>query len=120
MSSSSSRHDQDWTQVVFKRTVAAGGGGGKRASSAACTQSLTSSKPAWKIEQNCENGEKLARIDRDVAKLIVAARVAKGLSQSQLANALNMQPRVIQDVESGKTIDNRDLLAKIKRYLNIS
>ena len=111
---------QDWTPVIFKRTAATPAfDGGKRAS-AACTQSLTSSKPAWKIEQNCENGEKLARIERDVAKLIVAARVAKGLSQSQLANALSMQPRVIQDVESGKAIDNRNLLAKIKRHLGIS
>merc|ERR1712146_59090 len=48
---------------------------------------------------------------------IQKARTAKGLSQKQLAQQLNMQPQVINEYESGKAIPNNAIIAKIERAL---
>jgi ribosome-binding protein aMBF1 (putative translation factor) len=90
---------------------------------AACTQSAVSSKPAWKIEQQVDSdapGTKpLTRVSPDDAQRVVAARTAAKLTQKQLAARINVQPRDIQEVESGRAIENRDLLARIRRSLGM-
>ena len=78
------QNHQDWEQVVFKKPQQLEQKGAKQQQQWA--SSSTSSKPAWKIEKDLENGEKLKRVATDVSKQIVAGRLAKGLSQQQLAN----------------------------------
>ena len=48
---------------------------------------------------------------------MIKARNAKGLTQKQLAQQLNMQPQVINEYESGKAIPNNAVIAKIERAL---
>lgn len=50
-------------------------------------------------------------------KQIQKARIAKGWTQSQLAQAINETPRVIQDYENGKAVPNPQVLNKMSRVL---
>lgn len=47
------------------------------------------------------------------------ARISKGLSQAKLAMALNLNPKVISNLENGTDIPSKSLRQKIARYLNI-
>jgi putative transcription factor len=52
-----------------------------------------------------------------LSQAITAARVAKKLSQKQLATAINEKPQVIQQYESGSAIPNPQILLKLDRAL---
>jgi putative transcription factor len=58
-----------------------------------------------------------ATVDRSLSQAIAAARVAKKLSQKQLATAINEKPQVIQQYESGSAIPNPQILLKLDRAL---
>jgi putative transcription factor len=58
-----------------------------------------------------------ATVDRSLSQAISAARVAKKLSQKQLATAINEKPQVIQQYESGAAIPNPQILLKLDRAL---
>lgn len=116
---------QDWETVVFRKKADAAAAArllpSSSSSPAAASPASTSAtgKPAWKIEQIVDEGGKLGRVTRETAQAIVAGRVAKRLTQEQLAAALRMQARDIKDIESGRAIENRRVLAKIKAHLGI-
>jgi ribosome-binding protein aMBF1 (putative translation factor) len=42
------------------------------------------------------------------------------LTQKDLACKLNMQIKDIQDIESGKALENKMVLSKIRKMLNLS
>ncbi len=81
----------------------------------------SSQKPAWKIEQqvDAETGKPLTLVSSDVAKLIIAARTAQKLTQAQLANKLNVPEKEIKEIESGKAVQNKQLISRIKKVLNV-
>lgn len=58
-------------------------------------------------------------ISLTAAKQIQQARVAKNLSQEQLAQKIFVKKNIIQDYESGKTIPHRAILNKLNHALNI-
>ena len=58
-----------------------------------------------------------ASVSTELKKAIMQARNAKGLTQKQLANQLQIQPQVINEYESGKAIPNNQVIAKIERAL---
>jgi len=60
---------------------------------------------------------KHATVSTDLKQAMIKARNAKGLTQKQLAQQLNMQPQVINEYESGKAIPNNAVIAKIERHL---
>lgn len=80
-----------------------------------------SSRPAWKIEQKADDPDQkpVDYVSKDMAKAIVQARVGAKMKQKDLAVKLNMSEREIQDIETGKAVENKAVLAKIKRALNI-
>lgn len=51
---------------------------------------------------------------------IVQARTAKKMTQSQLAQAINEKPQIIQEYESGKAIPNPQILSKMSRILGVT
>lgn len=109
---------QDWNTVVFNKKVENARQVVKRENNATVT---ASGKPAWKIEQQVDGdtGKGIAYVGSDVAKAIVAARVAMKLSQKQLAQKINIQEKEIKDIESCKAVENRQLIARIKKALNM-
>jgi ribosome-binding protein aMBF1 (putative translation factor) len=119
-------HHQDWTTVIFKTKKTRDGEQQQaarvqahRAAAGAATESTTSSKPAWKIERMAEDGFRIPRVSREDAQRIIAARIDKKLTQASLAAALRMQARDIQEIESGKAVEDRKVIAKIFAHLGV-
>lgn len=114
---------QDWETVVFRKAKKDNQGNASDSASSsasqAASQASTAGRPAWKVEKIVDEGGKLGRVPRETAQAIVAGRVAKRLTQETLAAALRMQARDIKDIESGRAIENRQVLAKIRAYLGI-
>lgn len=59
------------------------------------------------------------KVPTEVAKAIERGRIAKKLTQDALARALNMQSREINEIEKGQALYNGQVLAKIKKFLDI-
>lgn len=55
----------------------------------------------------------------ELRKQIQNARVAKGMSQSQLAQIINEKPAVVQAYESGKAIPDCKVLQKLRKGLGV-
>ena len=46
-------------------------------------------------------------------------RLAKKMTQAQVAQMINEKPQIIQEYESGKAIPNQQILAKLERILGV-
>lgn len=106
---------QDFSTVTFGAKPGAsgakkpGGGGGGGALTA-------TGMSAAKLDAETDE-LKHATVDKDLRLAIMKGRTAKGLTQKQLAQNLNMQPAIINEYESGKAIPNNAIIAKIERAL---
>lgn len=126
---------QDWDTVVLNKTkpqsqratntdgkgVPSGSHMGNINKQKQSQLQAASSRPAWKIEQKADDPDQkpVDYVSKDLAKAIVSARVAMKLKQKDLAVKMNMSEREIHDIEAGKAVENKAVLAKIKRFLNI-
>lgn len=91
---------QDWTPVVIKKT-----------------HSKPSPKPT-KPKELDEIG-KVQHTTLELRKQIQNARMAKNMSQTELANKINERPNVIQSYENGKAIPTTQILQKLRRALGV-
>lgn len=73
---------------------------------------------ALKLELDDENLSHKT-VSADVKKAILQGRLAKKLTQAQLAQQINEKPNIIQEYESGKAIPNQQILAKLERILGV-
>jgi putative transcription factor len=73
---------------------------------------------ARKIEEATEVGT-LAKVDKDLSKAIMQARMAKKMTQKELATAINEKPQVVGDYEAGKAIPNPAIILKLERSLGV-
>jgi putative transcription factor len=116
-------HVQDWKQVVFRKrnmvvpisdnsTHALALKEKVHKNNESRNESVNLKKVASETENFHHN-----TISKDEGKSIIQARVAKKLTQEQLANALNIPVRTISDIERGSALYNGSLLARIKRFL---
>lgn len=55
----------------------------------------------------------------ELRKQIQTARIAKNMSQAQLAQHINEKPNVIQGYESGKAIPTNQILQKLRKVLGV-
>ncbi len=62
----------------------------------------------------------LRRVPSELKKQIMAARLAKKLTQAQLAQIINEKPQIIQEYESGKAIPAPQILSKLSRALGVT
>ena len=58
-------------------------------------------------------------VSTELKKRIMQARLAKKMTQAQLAQAINEKPQIIQEYESGKAIPNGAILNKLSRVLGV-
>ena len=58
-------------------------------------------------------------ITHTLSQQIQQARVAKGMTQKELANALSIPVAVINEYERGDAVHNINYITKIKNYLGI-
>lgn len=59
----------------------------------------------------------LPKLSQEDRQAMIQARVAKKWSQSDLAKQTNLRAQIIQDIESGKIIENLNHLQSINRAL---
>jgi len=60
------------------------------------------------------------RIDREIAKALIRARIEKRLTQAQLAKKLKTKQSVISRVESGQTTPSLSFLKRLASVLDTS
>ena len=61
-----------------------------------------------------------SRLEYEIARAIIRARIEKGLTQKQLADKLNTKQSVISRVESANTTPSLSLLKRLAQALYIS
>ena len=71
---------------------------------------------ARKLEETDELKHK--KVDKSLSKAIMQARMAKKMTQKELATAINEKPQVIGEYESGKAIPNGAIIVKMERKLD--
>jgi putative transcription factor len=71
-----------------------------------------------KLDEQDEAG-KLPEVGLSLGMLIQQARMAKSLTQKQLATLINEKPNVIAEYEQGKAIPNHQILGKLERKLGV-
>ncbi|KAI7838906.1 hypothetical protein COHA_007339 [Chlorella ohadii] len=76
-------------------------------------------KSAVKLENDTETFEH-ERVSSELKKQIQQARLAKKLTQAQLAQMINEKPQLINEYESGKAIPNPQILSKMSRVLGVT
>lgn len=59
----------------------------------------------------------LPHLNGELRKKMIQARVAKKLTQAQLAQQAHTQPKVINDLESGKVVTDTSVVTKVNRIL---
>jgi putative transcription factor len=129
---------QDWNPVVVKKRLvpikeavvktghvsatAIGAGSGKSHVNHATHSSHNADIPAWKIEKmaDADTGPAVKYVSKEAAQAVIKGRVAMKLTQAQLAQRLNIPEKDVKEIESGKAVENKALLSKIKRALNIT
>ena len=62
---------------------------------------------------------KHASVNKELSKAIAQARLAKKMTQAQLATAINERPQVIQQYECGQAIPNSQIISKLDKALGI-
>lgn len=97
---------QDWKQVILRKNTA---------------PVRTEHKQGYKKRENLDSDNPIApkTLGLNAGKQIQQARVAKKLTQKQLAQNLNVKPALIQSYEQGKIVPDRFILNKITRVLGI-
>ena len=58
-------------------------------------------------------------VSSELKKQIQQARLAKKMTQAQVAQAINEKPQIINEYESGKAIPNPQILSKLSRVLGV-
>mmetsp|Transcript_14740 Transcript_14740/g.17960 ORF Transcript_14740/g.17960 Transcript_14740/m.17960 type:complete len:172 (-) Transcript_14740:1074-1589(-) len=75
----------------------------------------SSTMSARKLEETDEL--KHNKVDKSLSKAIMQARMAKKMTQKDLATAINEKPQVVAEYENGKAIPNGQIIVKIERKL---
>jgi len=70
-----------------------------------------------KIEES--NELKHAKVDKALSKAIMEARMAKKMTQKDLATKINEKPQVVGEYESGKAIPNGQIIIKMEKVLGV-
>lgn len=61
----------------------------------------------------------IAKVDKSLSKAIQQARIAKKITQKELATAINEKPQVVAEYESGKAIPNPQIITKLEKQLGV-
>ena len=69
--------------------------------------------------QEAPEQKPLPKLSHEDKQLLIKARTDKKLSQQQLAQQINENVGIIKDIEAGKVIQNKNVLQKINKILNI-
>jgi DNA-binding XRE family transcriptional regulator len=106
---------QDWTPVVFSKSTSQA-----RAANTEHQRNMskqTKEQATTKRLDAATEPEKIALIPRNISVQLVAGRVAKKMSQKDVANQMNIPIKTIQDIENGRYKNDMQLAQRIARKL---
>ena len=98
---------QDWEPVVLRKKPAA---------------TTIATGPGPTKEQKLDRADEPSshkKVTVSMAQAIMKGRMAKNLTQSQLAILINQKPNVIQEYERGKASPNPKILQDLRRVLGV-
>ena len=72
---------------------------------------------ARKIEESEEL--KHSKVDKKLSVAIQQARMAKKMTQKDLATKINEKPQIVGEYENGKAIPNGQIISKMERVLGV-
>jgi len=118
---------QDWEPVVLKKT-----GKQLEMNKNNCNKTIVPNKNYTANKNNTANKNistkileddidnfEIKTVSRSLSVQIQQARIAKKITQKELAQKLNSQPSIIQSYENGKAIPNGEFLAKMSKILGV-
>ncbi|KAK9833786.1 hypothetical protein WJX74_005786 [Apatococcus lobatus] len=126
---------QDWDPVIIRKKAPTAGqaqtsqavnqarrAGGEvetvKKFSAGKNAATSAGKDAAKLDRETEELHH-DRVPSELKKTIQSARLAKKMTQADLAQGINEKPQIIQEYESGKAIPNPQVLGKLSRILGV-
>jgi ribosome-binding protein aMBF1 (putative translation factor) len=128
---------QDWEPVVFRKKTTPGDAKSKEAVKAA--QRAGAEVHTLAKDKQREDRDRMRKLEQDLdpsadappkaalqklslamRKSMIEARTKKGINQVQLANMLNVRTQVIQDLETGKVVNDKGILQKLRNVLGVS
>ncbi|CEG01869.1 Multiprotein bridging factor 1, N-terminal [Ostreococcus tauri] len=126
---------QDWKEITIGKRANASSSGGMNMKQAKDPKAVAAAlragmavqtvkkdsgagRNALKLELDDENLTHKT-VSADVKKAILQGRLAKKLTQAQLAQQINEKPQIVQEYESGKAIPNQQILGKLERILGV-
>jgi ribosome-binding protein aMBF1 (putative translation factor) len=109
---------QDWQTVTFTN---------KKSSGTLQTKETAPKKPlaniqAIKVEQLADQGDtrlEKKMIDTKAVSAVIKKRSELKLTQTELANKINISPNIIKSLEQNKEQHNPGLLSKLQKVLGI-
>lgn len=111
---------QDWTPMNLGSKGASGGASGGGVSKNAAQKNVSQFDKKTAALDNATEPAGIEKMPRNIIIQLVAARVAKKLSQKQLAQMMNFDLKTIQDIESYRANKDMALAQKIARKLGIT
>eukprot|EP00585_Thalassiosira_rotula_P013568 CAMPEP_0196131676 /NCGR_PEP_ID=MMETSP0910-20130528/1578_1 /TAXON_ID=49265 /ORGANISM="Thalassiosira rotula, Strain GSO102" /LENGTH=168 /DNA_ID=CAMNT_0041391163 /DNA_START=179 /DNA_END=685 /DNA_ORIENTATION=- len=72
---------------------------------------------ARKIEES--DDLKINKVDKNLSKAIQQARMAKKMTQKELATKINEKPQVVGEYENGKAVPNGQIISRMERILGV-
>lgn len=112
-------HSQDWKPVIWNKpkpkTTNAAVQRGYNVSTVARVNPTVASKN--KIDNN--EIDTIPKVSKSFGQAMQKARLAKKLTQKQLAQQINVKPQIINQYESGKAIKDSATISKIRNILQI-
>lgn len=119
---------QDWETVVLRKPKCAAAADGptetvRKISGAAREYSDLARKLEADTNANPTDAAPemaaLPVLSHEMRKTMINARVAKKMTQEQLAKTVNVLPKIIKDMESGKVLTDRAVLQRVNRILGV-
>ena len=110
--------NQDWTPVVLNKS-----GQHKRTENKEQQRNMskqTADQAKAKRLDAATEPEKIAQLPRNISVQLVAARVAKNLSQKDLATQMNIPIKTVQDIENHRYKNDMQLAQRIARKLGVT
>lgn len=108
---------QDWEPVVLNTTGVKTRALNKETQKNISKQTAADAN-AKKVDKATEPGQ-ITMLPRDISIQLVAGRVAKKMSQKELATQLNIPVKTIQDIEAHKYKRDMQLAQRIAKKLGI-
>ena len=101
---------QDWTPMVLNSK--------KSASAPPAEKNSLTAEQKKTIELNdVTDAQKTNMMSREIVKQLIDLRTSKKKTQKQLANELNIMPKIIQDIETFRHQHDMQLAQRIARHL---